>query len=123
MSLKNTKQLIRDTAEGMPLLNAFYDDRWGDTIDKVPAYIASKTTQASRVKYLIDFKILDVVSDKDTEFEDVQSDTLIIFKDFFSQLLTLNLVKYDEITFEPLEENQLVGWIAKGVEVYEVGNC
>ena len=123
MSLKNTKQVIRDTAEGIALLNAYYDERWNDTIDKLPAYIVSKATKASRVKYTIDFKILDKVADRDEEFNDVQSDTLVIFKDFFSQLFALNLVKYDEIDFEPIEENQLIGWLAKDVEVYEIATC
>ena len=123
MSLKNTKSILRDTAEGMDLVNSYYSDRWIDTIDKLPCYIDANLIKSGRVDFEIDFKILDKVASQDVEFEAVQSDTLLILKDFFNDLNTLNLVVYEKITFEPIEENQLVGWIAKGVKVYDVQDC
>lgn len=123
MSLKNTKETIRESAESVVLVSTYYDARWGDTIDKIPCFIDGVVTKAGKTDFTFDFKILDKVSDKDTEFNPVQSDALVNFKEFFSNLYALNLIVYQDIEFEAVEENQLIGWIAKNVRIYDIAAC
>ena len=108
MSLKQTFSEIETIADGIPLLESFYYKRWEDTVDSVPTFVRAKLIKSLRNSYEIDFTIMDKVSDKDVEFDDVRSDTLAVFKMFFSGLVDSNIVDYDSITYEPLEDNQLV---------------
>ena len=123
MSLKYTFSEIEQISEGIPLLETFYFKRWEDTIDPVPIYIRATVVKALRVSYEIDFEILDIVNDKDAEFDDVRSDTLAVFKMFFSELVAEKLVDYDSITYEPIQDNQLIGWKASNVKVYDINTC
>ena len=124
MSLFITRRNIRTIAEGIDLLTSYYDKRWEDTIDSVPTYITAKIVKAHRNTYEIDFRIVDKVSDTDAEFEAVSNDTLVIFKNFFNQLYSEGLVDYTAISYDPFEDNQLIGWEAKAVKVYDSNsNC
>lgn len=66
---------------------------------------------------------MDKVNDKDEEFDDVRSDTLMVFKMFFSALLREKLVDYDSISYDFITDNQLVGWRVSNVKIYELNNC
>jgi hypothetical protein len=124
MSLKKTKDEIRITAEGIPLVNNYYDERWSDTIDKEPLYIHAESVTAGRINYEIEFKVMDKVSDDDDEFYSVQSDTLTVIKMFCSQLYTEGLLPdYESIQYEFIQSNQLIGWTTGKVKIYDAGNA
>jgi len=123
MSLYITKKSIRTIAEGIDLLNNYYDGRRADTIDVEPTYIKAECVKALRNTYEFNFRIVDKVSDNDTEFEGVSNDTLIVFKNFFNQLYAIGGVDYTAITYTPFEDNQLIGWEANGVIIYDLIAC
>jgi len=122
MSLKNTKDEIRKTAEGIPLVNNYYDERWSDTIDKEPLYIHAESVTAGRINYDIEFKVMDKVSNRDTEFYDVQSDTLTVIKMFCSMLYSEGLLPdYATIEYEFISSGDLIGWTTGKVKIYDKG--
>ena len=123
MSLKRTFSQIKDIADSVPLLETFYFKRWEDTIDPVPISIKATVVKALRNSYEIDFEILDIVNSEDAEFDDVRSDTLSVFKMFFSGLVASKMIDYDVITYEPIQDNQLIGWKASNVKIYELNTC
>ena len=124
MSLKQTFKTIESIALGTPLINQFYFKRWSDTIDKTPCFITAKVVKSLRNSYEIDFTILDFVSDRDKEYDEVRSDTLMTLKSFFSTMSADKLLEYNNIEFEPIDDNQLTGWKSSKVVVFELNqNC
>ena len=124
MSLKNTLQNIEQIALGIPLINTFYFKRWEDTIDKIPCYIEAKIVKTVSGGYEIDFQIMDMVTDKDLEYDAVRSDTLMLIKYFFFLMESAKLVSRKDIEYLPIDDNQLTGWRAEKVNIYELNiNC
>ena len=120
MSLKQTFKTIEEIALATPLVNSFYFERWSDTVDSVPTYIKAKVVKSLSGGYEITFEIMDLVSDKDSEYDSVRSDTLMTFKDFFHSMGMEKLVNPREIECIPKDDNQLTGWLAEKVVVTEL---